>query len=101
MSVFVIPRTYEITQALVNANFTCTRVYKEELSSYLIQIYISPDGNQMREAHDTRLAHEMSVEDFYEVLTYMTLLDTLSFDAWLCQFLVSLKRSNSGYRRMS
>lgn len=101
MSVFVIPRTYEITQALLNANFTCTRVYKEELSSYMIQIYISPEGKLIKEAHDTRLAPEMDAENFYEILTHMTLLETNIFDAWLCQFLVSLKRSNSGYRRMS
>lgn len=100
MSVFVIPKTYEISQALLNANFKYTKVYKEELSSYLIQIYISPEGELIKEAHDTRIDHDISVENFYEILAHMTLLEHMLFDAWLCQYLVALKRLNSGYRRM-
>lgn len=100
MSVFVIPRTYEIHQALLNSNFQYTPIYKEQPPSYLIQIYISPEGNLTKEAHDTRLAPEMDAEHFYEILTYMTILETNIFDSWLCDYLLELKRLKSGYRRM-
>lgn len=100
MSVFVISRTYEIHQALLNSNFQYTPIYKEKTPSYLIQIYISPEGTLRKEAHDTRLAPEMDAEHFYEILTHMTILQTNIFDSWLCDYLLELKRLKSGYRRM-
>jgi hypothetical protein len=101
MTVFVIPRTLETSNALLNASFKYTQVYKEALTSYLIQIYLSPEGNLIKEAHDTRIQPDITVENFYEVLTHLTLLEPNTFDAWLCQFLLGIKRLNSGYCRMS
>ena len=101
MTVFVIPKTPETTTALINANFHFTELYKENLSSYLIQIYIYSEGKLIKEAYDIRLAPEMTVENFYEILTHMTILETNIFDSWLCDYLLELKRLKSGYRRMS
>ena len=101
MTVFVIPKTPETTKALINTNFIYTKVDKENSPSYWIQIYISSEGKLKKEAHDTRLHHEISVENFYEILTHLTILEPNTFDHWLCKFLLGIKRLNSGYCRMS